>query len=141
MAEVTLPPLAPGFSAPTPLGGGWHCGMQAWRATSPSAGAFGDLPRSRAAFPLCREPLHIRFVPAPRLLLAGQERVGLLQDERVRAALPPGHVGNGQFGGVDPGVDVLPALLGERPLEGASALVLGEHAEGVAQVACAAARW
>jgi len=28
-----------------------------------------------------------------------------------------------QFGGVDPGVDVLPPLLGERPLEGAPALV------------------
>src|ERR1022692_4883099 len=89
----------------------------------------------------CREPFQIRFVPGPRLLLAGEERVGLVQDERVGAALPPGHVGDGQFGGADPGVDVLPALLGERPLESAPALVFGEHAEGVAQVACAAARW
>jgi hypothetical protein len=56
-------------------------------------------------------------------LVTGEERVGLVQDEGVGAALPPGHVGDGQFGGVDPGVDVLPALLGERPLEGASALV------------------
>src|ERR1035441_6752247 len=67
MADVTLPPLAPGCSAPTPLGGGWHCGMQAWRATSPSAGAVRGLHRSSAAIPLCREPLQIRFVPAPRL--------------------------------------------------------------------------
>src|ERR1035441_6122827 len=99
MAEVTLPPLAPGFSAPTPLGGGWHCGMQAWRATSPSAGAVRGLHRSSAPSRLSREPLQIRFVPAPRLLLAGEERVGILQDERVRAALSPGAVVNGNLGG------------------------------------------
>ena len=34
----------------------------------------------------CREPLQIRFVPDPRLLLAGEQRVGLGQDERVGAA-------------------------------------------------------
>ncbi|MGH3226956.1 MAG: hypothetical protein ACRDPY_51145, partial [Streptosporangiaceae bacterium] len=59
-----------------------------------------------------------------RLVLAGEQRVGLGQDVRVGAALPPGLVGDGQFGGVDPGVDVLSALLGERPFEGASALVV-----------------
>jgi hypothetical protein len=32
-------------------------------------------------------------------------------------------VADGQFGGVDPGVDVLPVLFGDRPLEGAPALV------------------
>src|SRR2546429_5960771 len=97
-------------------------------------------PRSSSGISFCREPLQICLVPGPPLLLAGEERVGLVQDERVRAALPPGHVGNGQFGGVDPGVDVLPALLGERPLEGAPALVSQELAEGAAQVACATAR-
>ena len=54
--------------------------------------------------------------------------------------MPPGHVGDGQLRGVDAGVDVLPALLGERPLEGAPARVFGERAEGTAQVARAAAR-
>src|ERR1022692_3919972 len=87
----------------------------------------------------CREPLQIRLVPVPRLLLAGEERVGLFQDERVGAALPPGHVADGQFRGVNPGVDVLPALLGERPLEYALVRVFQEHAEGVAQVARAVA--
>ena len=90
--------------------------------------------------PLRREPLQIRFVPDPRFVLAGEERLGLLQDERVRPALPPGHMGDRQFSGVDPGVNVLPALLGERPLEGAPTLVFGEQAEGVTQVAGAAAR-
>ncbi len=90
--------------------------------------------------PLGREPLQIRFVSDPRLLLTGEKRLGLLQDEGVGPALPPGHVGDGHFSGVDPGVDVLPALLGERPLEGTPALVFGEHAEGVTQVAGAAAR-
>jgi hypothetical protein len=32
-------------------------------------------------------------------------------------------VGDGQFGGVDPGVDMLPALFSERPFEGAPAFV------------------
>src|SRR5260370_17856494 len=81
-----------------------------------------------AEIPLCGEPFQIRLIPRPRLLLAGEERVGLVQDERVGPALPPGLVGDGQFGGVDPGVDVLPALLGERPLEGALAPVFQEHA-------------
>jgi hypothetical protein len=49
-------------------------------------------------------------------------------------------VGDGQFRGVDPGMDVLPALLGERPLESASVLVFQECAESVAQLACTAAR-
>jgi hypothetical protein len=70
----------------------------------------------------------------------GEERFGLGQDERVGAALTPGHVSDRQFGRVDPGVDVLPALLGERSLEGPSALVIQERAEGTAQVAGAAAR-
>jgi hypothetical protein len=65
-------------------------------------------------------------------LLASYKRIGLLQDQREGAALPSGHMRDGQFGGVDPGVDVLPALLGERPLERASALVCGEHADGIA---------
>ena len=90
--------------------------------------------------PLCREPFQIRFVPGPRLLLTSEERVGLVQDKCVGAPLPPGHVGDGQFGGVDPGVDVLPALFGERPFEGAPALVFEEFAESAAQPACAAAR-
>src|SRR2546429_364195 len=97
-------------------------------------------PRSSSGISFCREPLQICLVPGPPLLLAGEERVGLVQDERVRAALPPGHMRDGQFGGVDPGVDVLPALLGERPFEGAPALVPQELAEGTAQVACATAR-
>jgi hypothetical protein len=49
-------------------------------------------------------------------------------------------VGDGQFGGVDPSMDVLPTLLGERPLEGSPALVFQEHAERAALVARAAAR-
>src|SRR5438046_713457 len=94
---------------------------------------------SSAGTPLCREPFKIRFVPGPRLLLTGEQRIGLVQDEYVGAALPPGHVGDGKLGGVDPGVDVPPALLGERPLEGASALVFKEYPETVAQLACAVA--
>src|SRR6516162_2699399 len=90
-------------------------------------------PRQGAGIPLCREPLQIGFVPDPRLLLAGEQGVGLGQDEGVGTALPPGLVGDGQFGSVDPGVDVLPALLGERPLEGPPALVIQERAEGIAQ--------
>ena len=95
------------------------------------------IPSTEISF--CREPLQIRLVPVPCLLLAGEERVGLVQDERVGAALPPGHVADGQFGGVNPGVDVLPALLGERSLECAPVRILQEHAEGVAQVAPATA--
>src|SRR5215469_4091369 len=91
--------------------------------------------RSSAKMPLRREPFQIRLVPGPRLVLAGEERVGLGQDERVGAALSPGDMGDGQFGGVDPGVDVLPALLGEWPFEGAPTLVFAERAGGVAQVA------
>jgi hypothetical protein len=48
-------------------------------------------------------------------------------------------VADGQFGGLNPGVDVLPALLGERPFERAPVRVFQEHAEGVAQVTRAAA--
>ena len=92
-------------------------------------------PRSSAGIPPCREPVQIRFVPVPRLLLTGEERVGLVQDECEGAALPPGHVGDGEFGGIDPRVDVLPALLGERPLKGAPALVFQEYAESAAQLA------
>jgi hypothetical protein len=44
---------------------------------------------------------------------------------------------DGQVGGVDPGVDVLPAVLGERPLQGALAPVGQEGAEGAAQLASA----
>ena len=53
------------------------------------------------------EPRQVRLVPGACLLLAGEERVGLVQDERVGRALSPGHVGDRQFGCVDPGVDVL----------------------------------
>src|SRR5579859_7383158 len=102
--------------------------------------AVRGLHRSSAGIPPCREPLQIRFVPAPCLLLAGEERLGLVQDKGVGAAFPPGHVGDGQLGGVDPGVDVLPALLGDRPFEAAPDLVLEEPAQCAAQLAVAAAR-
>jgi Enoyl-(Acyl carrier protein) reductase len=48
---------------------------------------------SVAGIPLCREPFQIRFVFGPRFLLPAEERVGLVQDERVGPALAPGHVG------------------------------------------------
>ncbi len=47
---------------------------------------------------------------------------------------------DGQFGGVDPGMDVPPALLGERPVEGALARVREERAQRLAQFAPAAVR-
>jgi hypothetical protein len=59
-------------------------------ASDESSRAVRGRRRSSAEIPLCREPLQIRFVPDPRLLLQGEQRLGLLQDERVRAALPPG---------------------------------------------------
>ena len=122
------------------------------RATTLRSGKFKDIrPNGRWYLPRAGpsrtvvstrapEPFQVCLVPGARLLLAGEQRVGLGQDERVGAALPPGHVGDGQFGAVDPGVDVLPAPLGERPLVGPPALVLQERAEGVAQLAGATAR-
>src|SRR5947207_6466816 len=67
--------------------------------------------------PFVCEPLEVRVGLAACLLLAGEQVVGLAQDEDVRAALALGHVRDGYFGGVDPRMDVLSALLGERPLE------------------------
>lgn len=49
-------------------------------------------------------------------------------------------MGNGQLSAVDPGMDMLPALFGERPLQRPPARVFQEYAESVAQVARAAAR-
>jgi hypothetical protein len=73
-------------------------------------------------------------------LLADEQVVGLAQDEDVRAALALGHVRDRCFGGVDPRMDVLPALLGERPLEHAPVRCGEEFAQCGAQVAGAAAR-
>ena len=106
----------------------------------PSAPRFRRAFRSGVGLVPRRKPSQVRFVPGPRLLLTGEECVGLAQDECVGAALPPGHVGDRQLGGVNPGVDVLPALLGERPLKGAPALVFAEDTECIAQRAGAAAR-
>src|SRR5579859_2536406 len=75
----------------------------------------------RLARPFAGEPRQVRLVTDTCLVLAGEQRIGLVQDEGVGAALPPGQVGDGQFGAVYPGVDMLPAVFGEGPLEGAPA--------------------
>jgi len=86
------------------------------------------------------EPFQVRIGLAPCLLFAGEQVVGLAQDENVGAALTLGHVRDRYLGGVDPGVDVLAALLGERPLQRAPVRCGQKVAEGGAQVAGPAAR-
>jgi hypothetical protein len=93
----------------------------------------------RLARPFAGEPRQVRLVTDTCLVLAGEQRIGLVQDEGVGAALPPGQVGDGQFGAVYPGVDMLPAVFGEGPLEGAPDLVVQERRERAAQLTCAAA--
>lgn len=64
-------------------------------------------------------------------LLAAEELPGLGEDERVGPALPLGHVGDRQLGAVDLPVDVLSALLRERPVQGVLLLGGQERAERV----------
>ena len=64
-------------------------------------GPFGDYTGQAPRIQLCREPLQIRFVPDPGLPLAGEERLGLVQDERS-CATPP-RMALGRIGASGPG--------------------------------------
>jgi hypothetical protein len=107
-------------------------------ATDIPAGSAARSAALYGAVPLGREPTQVGRGAGPPLQVCGEERVGLGQHQCVRAALPPGHVCDGELGAVDPGVHMVPALLSERPLEGASARVSQEPAQDKAQLTGAA---
>src|SRR5579871_2959271 len=110
--------------------------------TRPCRDGHARDPTSRAGDePAAGEPFKVGLCGLPRALLAAEQRIGLGEHEGEGPALAPGEVRDGEFRTVDPAVDVFPALLGERPLEGPPPRFREECHEGGAQLAPAAARW
>jgi hypothetical protein len=69
------------------------------------------------------QPLQVCVGGVPGIALAAEEVVSLREDEGVRAARTPGLVRDGEFGPLDSLVNVVPALLGEGPLQDPAFLV------------------